>query len=131
MVATFRGRRRPLHLRRGATRRREPLRTFAASPVTGDEVQLLEGRYGPYVTDGQTNASLPKGQSPDEVTFEQAVDLLAVRAAKGPGKKATRKKAAKKTTKKTAKTKAAKRKSSTAKKTAKTKAAKKKPTESA
>ena len=114
---------------RGSTRRKEPIKVFEASPVTGEQVQLLEGRYGPYVADGATNASLSRGLSPDDVTFERALDLLAERAAKGPAKKkaAVKKKAAKKKTvkKKTVKKKAAKKKVPT-KKAAKSKTAKKK-----
>ena len=73
---------------RSSTPRRSP----------SEPVQLLDGRYGPYVTDGETNASLPRTMSPDEVTFERALDLLAERAAKGPARKKTaKKKAAKKT----------------------------------
>ncbi|NUQ62546.1 MAG: type I DNA topoisomerase [Pirellulales bacterium] len=87
--------------RRGASRRSEPIKVFGASPVTNQEVKLLEGRYGPYVTDGQTNASLPRGANPEQVTFEQALDLLAARAEKAPArptqKKAARKKASAKT----------------------------------
>ncbi len=75
---------------RGAARRREPIRGFEVSPVTGQPVQLLSGRYGPYVTDGVTNASLPKTLAPEEVTFERALDLLAERAAKGPAKRPAR-----------------------------------------
>jgi len=44
---------------------------------------VLDGRYGPYVTDGQTNASVPKDLAPAELTYEQALDLLAARAARG------------------------------------------------
>ena len=62
--------------------------------MTGQVVKLLEGHYGPYVADGETNASLPKGAEPESLTFEQALELLAERAAKGGGKK--KKKAAKK-----------------------------------
>jgi len=104
--------------RRGA-RTKEPLKVFTNSPVTGQPVQLLDGRYGPYVTDGVTNASLPRTMRPEEVTFERALDLLVERAARGPSrKKATRKKATrKKTTKKTTARKATPRKS-TAKKAA-------------
>jgi DNA topoisomerase-1 len=47
-------------------------------------VKLLEGRYGNYVTDGTTNATLPKDIAPDALTFQQALDLLAERAARGP-----------------------------------------------
>ena len=57
---------------------------FDASPVTKQKVQLLDGRYGPYVTDGETNASLPKGTPVEELTFDEALDLLAARAAAGP-----------------------------------------------
>ena len=72
---------------RGAAAKREPLKVFDASPVTGKKVQLLDGRYGPYVTDGETNASLPKGTSVEELTQAEALDLLAARAALGPSKK--------------------------------------------
>jgi len=61
--------------------KRKPLKVFEASPVTGNLEQLLDGRYGPYVTDGETNASLAKGTAPEELT------LAAARAALGPSKK--------------------------------------------
>ena len=92
---------------RGPARAREPIKTFDPSPVTGKPVQLLAGRYGPYVTDGTTNASLPKAMPPEEATFEQALELLADRASRGPAKPARR--AARKAVKKTAKKKAAKK----------------------
>jgi DNA topoisomerase I len=78
---------------RGST---EPLKRFGDSPVTGKEVKLMAGRFGPYVTDGVTNATLPKTANPDEMTVEGALELLAARAAKGPakGKKPMRKAAA-------------------------------------
>lgn len=63
---------------------REPLRTFEASPVTGQPVRVLAGRYGTYVTDGVTNATLPKDVDVQSLTFAQALDLLAERAARGP-----------------------------------------------
>jgi DNA topoisomerase I len=115
----------------GATARKEPIKVFPASPVTGNPVQLLAGRYGPYVADGVTNASLPRGVVPEEVTLEYALNLLQMRAEKGPSKrparrrgaapkaagpgeapkvKAAKKKAAKKAVKKTAKKRAAKKK---------------------
>ncbi len=106
--------------RRGRSAPKEPIKTFEASPITEQPIRLLEGRYGPYVTDGETNASLPKGTEAETVTFEQALQLLAERAAKGPSKK--KKKAKKKAAKKAAKKKAAKKKAAkkkAAKKTAK------------
>ena len=96
--------------RRGRSAPKEPIKTFESSPITEQPIRLLEGRYGPYVTDGETNASLPKGTETETVTFEQALQLLAERAAKGPSrkKKKTKKKATKK---KAAKKKSAKKKS--------------------
>ena len=115
--------------RRGRSAPKEPIKTFESSPITEQPIRLLEGRYGPYVTDGETNASLPKGTETETVTFEQALQLLAERAAKGPSrkKKKTKKKATKKkaTKKKATKKKAAKKKSAK-KKATKKKAAKKK-----
>lgn len=98
----------PKAARRGFGKPREPLKTFDESPITKQQVQLLDGRYGPYLTDGETNASVPKDVSLDELTHGQALAILAERAAQGPPKKKSRRKtapkaAAKKTTK-TAKT---------------------------
>ncbi|MCO6044882.1 type I DNA topoisomerase [Aeoliella sp. ICT_H6.2] len=96
---------------RGAAKK-EPIKIFdGESPVTGMKVQLLDGRYGPYVTDGETNASLPKGTSPEELDFNEALNLLAARAAAGGSKKkkTTKKKAAKKKTTKKKTSKAAKK----------------------
>lgn len=111
--------------RRGRAAPKEPLKLFEKkSPVTEGEVKILDGRYGPYVTDGETNASLPKGTDPKEMSFESAIDLLAERAAKGGGRKKKKKATKKKATKK----KAAKKKKATKKKATKKKAAKKKAT---
>jgi DNA topoisomerase-1 len=101
--------------KRGRGTPKEPLRLYEQpSPVTEKEVKILDGRFGPYVTDGETNASLRKGMDPKEMKFEAALDLLAERAAKGPSKrkkKATKKKAVKKkATKKKATKKKAKKK---------------------
>ncbi|HEX4145803.1 MAG TPA: type I DNA topoisomerase [Pirellulales bacterium] len=74
----------PKAQRRGFGAKREPLRVLEASPVTGQPIQLLEGRYGPYLTDGVTNASLPKQSDPAGLTLAEALDLLAARAAAGP-----------------------------------------------
>jgi DNA topoisomerase-1 len=98
-----------------AAAKREPLKVFDESPVTKQKVQLLDGRYGPYVTDGETNASVPKGTSVEELTFQEALDLLAARAALGPSKR----KGAKKTATKTATTKKSTTKRRTAKATVK------------
>ena len=75
---------------------REPLKTFGAHPTSGGEMKLMEGRYGPYVTDGATNATLPKTADPATFTAEEAVALIDARAAKGPAK-GKRKAPAKKT----------------------------------
>ena len=79
--------------RRGAAQK-EPLRELGADPVTGVTVLLKDGRFGPYVTDGTTNASLRRDDDPLTITPERAFELLADRRAKGPAKK--RKTAAKK-----------------------------------
>ena len=71
--------------RRGATR--TVLRELGPHPDTGSAVRLLEGRYGPYVTDGTTNASLPKDAVADSVTLEGAIELLRAREAAGPAKR--------------------------------------------
>ncbi|MFG0263130.1 MAG: type I DNA topoisomerase, partial [Novipirellula sp. JB048] len=82
---------------RGRAAPKEPIKKFEQfSPVTEGEVKVIEGRFGPYGTDGETNASLRKGMDPAELTFETALDLLAERAAKGPSKKKKKKKARKK-----------------------------------
>ena len=71
---------------------------------------LREGRYGPYVTDGETNASLRRGDDVDTLTAERAAELLADRRLAAPAKKAAKaRKAAKKTTRTTKATKAAKK----------------------
>ncbi|TWT67687.1 DNA topoisomerase 1 [Posidoniimonas polymericola] len=100
---------------RGRGAAKPPIKEFDESPITGTKVQLLEGRYGPYVTDGETNASLPKGADPNELDFNEALNLLAARAAAGGSKKKTTKKAAKKKATK----KAAKKKTTTKKATKK------------
>jgi DNA topoisomerase-1 len=102
-----------------------PLKTLDPSPVTGKAIELRDGRYGLYITDGQTNASLPKDTSGEDLTFEQAVALLEARAAAGPSKKKSKATRAAKAPKAAKATKAAKKATKAAKKTAK-KAAKKK-----
>jgi DNA topoisomerase-1 len=63
------------------------LRELGADPATGKPMVIKDGRFGPYVTDGETNASLRKGDAVDEITDERAADLLAERRAKAPAPK--------------------------------------------
>jgi DNA topoisomerase-1 len=83
--------------RQGAAR--EPIALLGKHPTSEGEIKVMEGRYGPYVTDGSTNATLPKGTEPKSLTLEEAVRLIDERAAKGPPakKKGGRKPARKKT----------------------------------
>jgi len=74
----------------------EPLKELGTSPVTGASIKLMRGRYGPYVTDGATNATIPNGTDPLSVTLDQALALIAEREAKGGGKKKSKAKAASK-----------------------------------
>ena len=79
--------------RRGAGTR-EPLKQLGKHPRTEAEIKLMAGRFGPYVTDGTTNATLPKSIEPDALTLEEAAQLIDERAAKGgPAKKGGKKKA--------------------------------------
>jgi DNA topoisomerase I len=73
--------------RRGQRAATKPLRELGTDPVGGKEIVLKEGRFGPYVTDGETNASLRKGDDPETVTLDRAVELLTERRAKGPAKR--------------------------------------------
>jgi DNA topoisomerase-1 len=84
---------------RGRAAAAAPLKELGADPVSEGAVTVREGRFGPYVTDGTTNASLRKGDDIETITLERAAELLADRRARGP---ATKKKAAKKTTAKKA-----------------------------
>ena len=102
--------------RRGRTAA-PPLRELGTDPATNLPVVVKEGRFGPYVTDGTTNASLRKGDAVESIEMERASELLAERRAAGPSKK---KKAAKKTA--PAKKKAAAKKVSAAEKAAAKKA---------
>jgi len=72
---------------------REPLKVLGAHPRTELEIKLMEGRYGVYVTDGTTNATLPKTMDKDALTLEEAAQLIDARAAAAPAKKGAKKKA--------------------------------------
>ncbi len=77
----------------GARRASSALKEFDADPVSGKPIKVKDGRFGPYVTDGVTNATIPKNEMVEEVDFERAVQLLADKRAKGPAKKPAAKKA--------------------------------------
>jgi DNA topoisomerase I len=99
-----------------ATATAPPLRELGNDPVSGKSMVVKDGRFGPYVTDGETNASLRKGDAIEELTDERAAELLADRRARGPAKKAPRKAAKKAPAKKTAAKKSAAAKKAPAKK---------------
>jgi len=69
------------------------LKDLGPHPETGDPVQVMAGRFGPYVKSGKINATLPKGTTPEDLTMDQALPLLAAKAGAAPKKKATAKKA--------------------------------------
>ena len=77
-------------------RTKPPIAELGEHPDTGAPVRVLEGRYGPYVTDGSLNATIPRGTDPKSVNLEEAVELLRERESRGPAKRA------RKTTKKKA-----------------------------
>ncbi|MEV2193166.1 type I DNA topoisomerase [Streptomyces phaeochromogenes] len=108
---------------RGRAAAKPPLKELGADPVSGQPVVVKDGRFGPYVTDGETNATLRSGDSVEEITPERGFELLAEKRAKAPAKKTAKKTAAKK-----APAKKAPAKKTAAKKTAATKTAAKKTT---
>ncbi|MFF9013659.1 type I DNA topoisomerase [Streptomyces sp. NPDC014870] len=115
---------------RGRAAAKPPLKELGTDPVSEKPVVVKDGRFGPYVTDGETNATLRTGDSVEDITPERGYELLAEKRAKGPAKKAAKKAPAKKAAakkaapaKKTAAKKTAAKKTTTA--TAKTAAAKK------
>ncbi len=77
---------------RGAT----VIKELGEHPEGGGKIQVLSGRYGPYVKHGKVNATIPKDREPEQLSVAEAVELIAARAAKGPAKKKVAKKAAKK-----------------------------------
>jgi DNA topoisomerase-1 len=100
-----------------------PLKEFPADPVSGNPIQLKDGRFGPYVTDGIDNQSLKKGDTIEDLTFERAVELLAQRREYLEQNPQAKRKAAAK--KKAAGTKATAKKASPTKSAAKRAAARK------
>ncbi|WP_181408817.1 type I DNA topoisomerase [Schumannella soli] len=71
----------------GNRRASSALKEFDADPVSGKPIKIKDGRFGPYVTDGETNATIPRGEEVDDVDFERAVQLIADKRAKGPVKR--------------------------------------------
>jgi DNA topoisomerase-1 len=74
--------------RQGASR--EPIAVLGQHPASGGEIKVMAGRFGPYVTDGSTNATISKDGDPKAITLDEAVRLIDERAAKGPAKKGRR-----------------------------------------
>lgn len=107
---------------RGRSGGREPLKVLGAHPRTEAEIKLMEGRFGAYVTDGTTNATLPKSLEPGAITLEEAAQLIDERAAKGPPAKKGRKAPARKAAPKAAEKKAPAKKAAPKKTAAKKKA---------
>ena len=105
--------------RRGQAAARGPLRELGQDPATEKPVVIKDGRFGPYITDGQTNVTVPRSEDPATISAERAFELLADKRAKGPAKKRTTRKTTSKkaTTKKTTTKKAATTKKTTAKTT--------------
>ncbi|MDO9387543.1 MAG: type I DNA topoisomerase [Thiobacillus sp.] len=80
---------------RGADSAASLLKTLGPHPEDGKDITVRSGRYGPYVKHGSTNATLPKDITPEEITLDEALSLIAARVAKGPAKKPVKKAAAK------------------------------------
>ncbi|MEV5430655.1 type I DNA topoisomerase [Streptomyces sp. NPDC052701] len=117
---------------RGRAAAKPPLKELGTDPVSGRPVVVKDGRFGPYVTDGETNATLRSGDSVETITPERGFELLAEKRAKGPAKKTAKKTAVKKAPAKkaTAAKKTAAKKTTTAKKATTAKTAAKKATAS-
>ncbi|PBC62493.1 DNA topoisomerase I [Streptomyces sp. Tue6028] len=111
---------------RGRAAAKPPLKELGEDPVSGKPVVVKDGRFGPYVTDGETNATLRSGDSVEDITPERGYELLAEKRAKGPAKKTAKKAPAKKAPAKKAPAKKTAAKKTTASKTAAKKAPAKK-----
>lgn len=110
---------------RGRAAAKPPLKELGTDPNSERPVVVKDGRFGPYVTDGETNATLRRDDDPETITPERGFELLADKRAKGPAKKATKKATKKKATAKKSAEKTTTAKSTAAKTTAKKTAAKK------
>ncbi|MEG3616156.1 type I DNA topoisomerase [Isoptericola haloaureus] len=95
--------------RRGRAAAAPPLKELGDDPTSGKPIVVKDGRFGPYVTDGETNRTLPRDATPESITAERAIELLAEKRAQGPKKRST-------SAKKAPAKKAPAKKSSTAKK---------------
>ncbi|WP_328554269.1 type I DNA topoisomerase [Streptomyces sp. NBC_00358] len=110
---------------RGRAAAKPPLKELGEDPVSGKPVVVKDGRFGPYVTDGETNATLRSDDSVEDITPERGYELLAEKRAKGPAKKTAKKAAAKKAPAKKAPAKKAAAKTTASKTAAKKAPAKK------
>ena len=114
---------------RGRAAAKPPLRELGVDPLTDKPLVIKDGRFGPYVTDGESNASLRRGQLPETLTIEQASEMLSEKRAAGPkprktaAKKAPAKKATTRRRRPRAKKTAAAKKTTAPKKTTAKKAA--------
>ncbi|MDN6350338.1 MAG: type I DNA topoisomerase [Yaniella sp.] len=77
--------------RRGRGQAKPPIAEFGNDPSSGKKVVIKDGRFGPYITDGTTNVTVPRGTGPDQVTEGQAFEMLAEKRAKGPASNAKKK----------------------------------------
>src|SRR5690554_3556832 len=91
---------------RGRPAAKPPLKELGEDPVSGKPIVVKDGRFGEYITDGETNVTIPRGDTVESITPERAIEMLAEKRAKGPAKKkrapAKKKPAAKKPAAKTA-----------------------------
>ena len=85
--------------RGGQSRQAKTLQEIGPHPETGDPIVLKDGRYGPYVTDGKTNASLSKSDTPEDITIDRALELIKLRQASKSQKRSAQRSPRKKTTK--------------------------------
>jgi DNA topoisomerase-1 len=77
----------------GGRRQSQALKTLEADPVSGKQITIKNGRFGPYVTDGETNVTVPRGIDPVSIDQDMAVQMIAEKRAKGPAPKRAAKKA--------------------------------------